>query len=129
MLQTTRKHMRIFRWHLLSMTLLSYYGYKRMIVLNILSFGKYLLLKRFWSRILLVLQLHCEKNSLPLETDCISQLFYISFLLDHLLSMMHLTFIFVKYKILMDMKIFKTYKIALMDAVTLKDADFHSNIT
>ena len=29
----------------------------------------------------------------------------------------------------MDMKIFKTYKIALMDAVTLKDADFQSNIT
>ena len=47
MLQTTRKHMRIVRRHLLSMTLLSYYGYKRMTVLNILSFGRYLLLKRF----------------------------------------------------------------------------------
>ena len=32
-----------------------------MIVLNILSFGRYLLLKRFWSRTLLVLQLHCER--------------------------------------------------------------------
>ena len=107
MLQTTRKHMRIFRRHLLSMTLLSYYGYKRMIVLNILSFGRYLLLKRFWSRTLLVLQLHCERIVCLLKLT-ISQLFYISFLLDHVLSIMHFTFIFVKYEILMDMKIFKT---------------------
>ena len=99
-----------------------------MIVLNILSFGRYLLLKRFWSRTLLVLQLHCEKI-VCLETDCISQLFYISLLLDHVLSVMHLTFIFVKYKILMDKKIFKICKIPLMDAINLKDADFQSNIT
>ena len=73
MIQTTRKHMRIFRRHPLSMTLLSYYGCKRMIVLNNLSFGRYLLLKRFWSRTLLVLQLQLQllKYSLFLETDCI----------------------------------------------------------
>ena len=79
-------------------------------MLNILSFGRYLLLKRFWSRTWLVLQLHCERIVCLLKLTVLSQLFYISFLLDHVLSMMHLTFIFVKYKILMYMKIFELAK-------------------